>query len=59
MPTVEITKYVAYDEKGDATEAINAYNKLVSNDKVVALIGDVTSSPAWRSRSRRRRTTCR
>ena len=38
-------KYVAYDEKGDATEAINAYNKLVSNDKVVALIGDVTSKP--------------
>jgi branched-chain amino acid transport system substrate-binding protein len=38
-------KYVAYDEKDDATEAVNAYNKLVSNDKIVALVGDVTSKP--------------
>jgi branched-chain amino acid transport system substrate-binding protein len=37
--------YIVYDEKGDATEAVNAYNKLVSNDKIVALIGDVTSTP--------------
>ncbi len=37
--------YIAYDEKGDATEAVNAYNKLVSSDKIVALIGDVTSTP--------------
>ena len=37
--------YVAYDEKGDATEAVNAYNKLVQSDKIVGLIGDVTSTP--------------
>lgn len=33
------------DEKGDVTEAINAYNLLVENEKVVAIIGDVTSKP--------------
>lgn len=38
-------KYVVYDEKGDATEAVQAFNKLVDNDKIVALIGDVTSKP--------------
>jgi ABC-type branched-chain amino acid transport systems, periplasmic component len=38
-------QYIAYDEKGDATEAVNAYNKLVQNDQVVALVGDVTSTP--------------
>jgi len=38
-------EYVAYDEKGDATEAVNAYNKLVQSDKIVALVGDVTSTP--------------
>lgn len=38
-------EYISYDEKGDATEAVNAYNKLVQNDKVVALVGDVTSTP--------------
>jgi branched-chain amino acid transport system substrate-binding protein len=38
-------QYICYDEKGDATEAVNAYNKLVENDKVVALVGDVTSTP--------------
>ena len=32
------------DEKGDAVEAVNAYNKLKS-DGIVALIGDVTSKP--------------
>lgn len=32
------------DEEGDATKAVNAYNKLVS-DGVVAIIGDVTSKP--------------
>ncbi|WP_195984658.1 ABC transporter substrate-binding protein [Clostridium sp. D33t1_170424_F3] len=37
--------YIVYDEKGDATEAVNAYNKLVQSDKVVAIIGDVTSKP--------------
>lgn len=34
---------VWYDEKGDAAEAVNAYNRLVGD--VVALIGDVTSKP--------------
>lgn len=38
-------EYVSYDEKGDAIEAVNAYNKLVQDDKVVALVGDVTSKP--------------
>lgn len=38
-------KYIYYDEKGDATEAVNAYNKLVQDDKVVAIIGDVTTKP--------------
>lgn len=38
-------QYIYYDEKGDATEAVNAYNKLVQNDQVVALVGDVTSTP--------------
>lgn len=37
--------YVYYDEKGEETEAVNAYNKLVQNDKVVAIVGDVTSKP--------------
>lgn len=32
------------DEKGDATEAVNAYNKMVENG-VVGIIGDVTSTP--------------
>lgn len=39
-------EYIVYDEKGDATEAVNAYNKLVTNDNIVALIGDVTSTPS-------------
>ncbi len=38
-------EYVVYDEKGDATEAVNAYNKLANQDKVVALLGDITSKP--------------
>lgn len=32
------------DEKGDATEAVNVYNKLVE-EGVTAIIGDVTSTP--------------
>lgn len=36
-------EFFSYDEKGDATEAVNAYNKLVQNDGVCAIIGDVTS----------------
>lgn len=39
-------EYIFYDEKGDATEAVNAYNKLVENDKVVAIVGDVTTTPS-------------
>ncbi|HZJ90908.1 MAG TPA: ABC transporter substrate-binding protein [Oscillospiraceae bacterium] len=37
--------YIVYDEKGDSVEATNAYNRLVNDDKIVALIGDVTSGP--------------
>lgn len=33
------------DEKGDATEAVNAYNKMIDNG-VVAILGDVTSTPS-------------
>ena len=35
---------VKYDEKGDATEAVNAYYKLVE-DGVAGIVGDVTSTP--------------
>lgn len=38
-------EYIKYDEKGDKTEATNAYNKLVE-DGIVALIGSVTSEPS-------------
>lgn len=38
---------VTYDDKGDATEALNAYNKLVSADEVCAIIGPVTSGPTF------------
>lgn len=34
---------VAYDTKGDKTEAINSYNRLRDNDKMAALIGGVVS----------------
>ena len=37
-------KLIAYDNKGDGNEAINAYNKLVDNDKIDALIGGVIST---------------
>lgn len=33
------------DEKGDATEAVNAYNKM-AEEGVVGIIGDVTSTPS-------------
>lgn len=39
-------EYVEYDEKGNTEEAINAYNRLVNEDKVVALVGDVTTTPS-------------
>ena len=38
-------EYKVLDEKGDETEAVNAYNKLLS-DNIVALIGDITSKPS-------------
>ncbi|WP_243136666.1 ABC transporter substrate-binding protein [Acetobacterium paludosum] len=34
---------IAYDSKGDQTEAINAYNRLRDQDQVVAVIGGVLS----------------
>lgn len=34
---------VAYDSKGDNTEAVNAYNKLVDEDEVLAIIGGTMS----------------
>ena len=36
--------YIVLDTKGDATESVMAYNKLV-DDKVAAVIGDITSKP--------------
>ena len=36
--------YIVLDTKGDATESVMAYNKLV-DDKVAAIIGDITSKP--------------
>ena len=41
----EIKTFV-YDEKGDATEAVNAYNSLVQNDGVTGIVGDVTTIPS-------------
>lgn len=38
---------VTYDDKGDPTEALNAYNRLVSKDGVSAIIGPVTSGPTF------------
>ena len=38
-------EYIVLDEKGDSTEAVTAYNKLV-DEGVVALIGDITSKPS-------------
>lgn len=38
-------EYVVYDDKGDPTEAVNAFKKLTSNDKVEAIVGAVTSKP--------------
>lgn len=37
---------IAYDNKGDATESINLFKRLVDNDKVVAVVGPVISSTA-------------
>ncbi|PHV71997.1 amino acid-binding protein [Sporanaerobium hydrogeniformans] len=37
---------ISYDNKGDATESINLFNRLVDNDEIVALLGPVISSNA-------------
>lgn len=37
-------KVITYDTKGDVNEAINAYNRLVQQDKVVAVVGPPTSN---------------
>ncbi len=37
-------KAVAYDNKGDDGEAVNAFNRLVDQDGITALIGDVLTS---------------
>jgi branched-chain amino acid transport system substrate-binding protein len=37
---------VGYDTRGDATEAVNAVKRLISQDKVIAIIGPNTSSSA-------------
>ena len=36
---------VVYDEKGDATEAVNAYNRLVQEDGVTGIVGSVLTGP--------------
>lgn len=38
-------EFVLYDEKGDATEAVSQYTRLVQSDKIVALVGDITTKP--------------
>ena len=39
-------EYILQDEKGDPIEAVNAYNLLVENNHVSAVLGDVTSTPS-------------
>ena len=36
---------VVYDNKGDATEAVNAYNRLVQEDGVTGIVGSVLTGP--------------
>lgn len=38
-------EFVLFDEKGDSTEAVTAYNRLV-DEGAVALVGDITSKPS-------------
>lgn len=38
-------EYIVEDEQGDQEEAVNAYTKLVHQDGVVAIVGDVTTKP--------------
>lgn len=37
---------IVYDTKGDTTESVNAFNRLVNNDKIDALVGPVISPTA-------------
>src|SRR3954454_18351604 len=37
-------RIITYDDKGDAREAGNAVTRLVTSDKVVAVLGEVASS---------------
>lgn len=39
-------EFVSLDDKGDTTESVNAYNKLVDNEGAAAIIGAVTSQPS-------------
>jgi branched-chain amino acid transport system substrate-binding protein len=39
----KMIEIVAYDTKGDAAEAVNAYNRLRDQDKVVAIVGGTYS----------------
>ena len=41
----KMIEIISYDDKHNATEATNAYNKLATSDNVVAIIGAVTSTP--------------
>ncbi len=38
-------EYIYYDDKGDQTEAVTAYDKLAVEDKVVGIVGAITSKP--------------
>lgn len=38
--------YIVYDEQGDSEQAISAFERLVNEDDIVALIGDVTTKPS-------------
>lgn len=37
--------FISYDEQGDPTAATTAYDRLVNEDGIVALVGDVTTAP--------------
>lgn len=38
--------YIVYDEQGDSEQAISAFERLVNEDDIVALIGDITTKPS-------------
>ena len=38
--------YIVYDEQGDPEQAISNFERLVNEDEIVALIGDVTTQPS-------------